>query len=319
MAVPNGQSTNDLTSENQTVTNEEESGTDNAACSISNNEASNTVGAEIENPSNSDEVPSENPSTNDTISTSSRIEFLSLPPELRVQIFRHLLLEHRPLSTDWIVSAYRPYPAILNTNFLIRREAFQVLYGENMFSIGSSHPRYSILPNRRIRDTIQNIHLSVRLDDPLLYGRRSGFLRLIREFGSPAIVRGTLNVLFHVSAHDNEMFFWFVRGLPRFTNFRSIRFEFMACYPDPIAERLSPTLCNMHEELFTPIFGPATYFANGRGLEYHPQSYLNSLPPVIHVDWMENLDGDRLNWNQDPPANTDEPESSARNSNSESQ
>lgn len=322
MAAPNDQSTNEVASENQAVANEEESGIDNAASrnrSISNEETSNIVGADIQNPSIDDEAKSENSPTNNATSTSSRVELLSLPPELRVQIFRHLLLEHRPLSTDWVVSAYRPYPAILNTNVLIRREAFQVLYGENMFSIGSMHRRFSILTNQQIGDTIQNLHLSVRLDDHLLYGRRSGFVRLIREFGSPAIVRGTLNVLFHVSAHDNEMLFWFIRGLPRFTNFRSIRFEFMACSGDRVAERLSPILCDMHEELLTPIFGPALYFANGRGLWYHPQNYLNSLPPVIHVDWMENLDGDRLNWNQDPPSNADEPGASTRSSNSESQ
>lgn len=49
-------------------------------------------GAGLENNSTTFEVESENPSATNVISTRRRLEFLSLPSELRVHVFRYLLL-----------------------------------------------------------------------------------------------------------------------------------------------------------------------------------------------------------------------------------
>lgn len=59
-------------------------------------------------------------------------------------------------------------------------------------------------------------------------------------------------------------------------------------------------LCAHHQENLTPIFGPAESIADGRGLVFHPQNHLSSLPRKEAVDWMDHLDGIRLNWNEDP-------------------
>lgn len=55
---------------------------------------------------------------------SSRKGLLSLPAELRLEVYRHLLVQPRPISTDYC----QPFPAILRTCAQIRSEAFQVMY-----------------------------------------------------------------------------------------------------------------------------------------------------------------------------------------------
>lgn len=258
----------------------------------------NTSGANSENHSDANEPEPENAGITKLTSTDNRLGFLSLPPELRVQVYRHLLLKHRPLSTDWPFSTYRPNPAILATCKLIRCEAFQVLYGENVFFVRSAEPELSILANPHVADTMQNLYLDARLDDTSSH-RRSSFIHMIRVFGSHDIVRGTLTITFRVNARNNGMLFWFARGLPRFTNFRVIQFVFLARSQDHPAQHLAPLLCDIQKDLFTPVFGPAISVADGCGLLFYPQDYLNSWPPEIDVDWMENLDGQRLDWNRD--------------------
>ena len=234
----------------------------------------NARGANSENHSEN-EVESENAGITKLMSTDNRLGFLSLPPELRVQIYRHLLLEHRPLSTDWRFSTYLPNAAILATCKLIRCEAFQVLYGENVFFLRSAEPELSILANPHVADTMQNLYLDTRLDDSSSHPR-SSFIHMIRAFGSPEIIRGTLTITFRVNARNNGMLFWFARGLPRFTNFRVIQFVFLARPSDHLAQSLAPLLCDIQKDLFTPVFGPAISIADGCGLLFYPQDYLNS-------------------------------------------
>lgn len=270
---------------------------------VASKEASNTDRAELEN-----QIVTNESISND-MSTGRELGLLSLPAEIRVMVLRNLLLKDYPLST------YRPnspVPAILDSCALIRREAFQILYGENFFSIHPMHPRLSILSNRRISDTIRNVHFEGRLSETWPWRSRSNFIRVIREFGSPAIVRKTLNVIFHVGSHHNHLLPCFTRCLRRFINFTIIRIEFVARHN--VAKLVCPVLCDTQEHDLTPVFGPAGYFANACGLEFHPQDYLNSLPPKVDVDWMDYLDGIRLTWNQDPTS-PDEPEASAQDLN----
>ena len=67
-------------------------------------------------------------------------EFLSLPPEIRLQIYRYLLLS-RPWITPELPARQYPYPYsptriypnVLRTCRMIHEEAFNVLFGENVF------------------------------------------------------------------------------------------------------------------------------------------------------------------------------------------
>lgn len=64
---------------------------------------------------------------------------LRLPPELRVEIYRLLLLSDRTVRMVWLTAneSFTPpnclFPAILRTCRLIYNEAAGVLYGENVF------------------------------------------------------------------------------------------------------------------------------------------------------------------------------------------
>lgn len=283
-----------------------------------NDEVSNTREAELENRSVATEAASENSSSTNVISTNSRLGFLSLPGELRLSVYRELLLHDHPLSTEWPGAGYQPFPAILHTCTLIRREAFQVMYGENTFYMDFMHPTHSILKNRQLRDRIQNVEFEANLCD---LSSQTKFLHLMREFGSPSIVRGVLNIIFRVGASENDgLHSWFAVSLRKFTNFRIIQIEYVAAFRSSLpgaydlAQQLCPILCDAHKHSLTPVFGPAISFTCRHGLRFRPQSYLNSLPP--DVDWMHHLDGIRLNWNQDP-TDVDESEASAQNTDSE--
>lgn len=293
MALQHNQSMNDIVSEDEPIVNEEGQNANEAAS---------------ENRPVTLEVASEDPSNINTVSTNSRPGLLSIPPEVRVLVFRHLLLEDRPLTTSWTGAPYQPFPAILSAGRLFRREAFQVMFGENTFFISSMHPMRSILDSPQIHDAIQNVYFNVWLTYTSLSQRRLSFINVIREFGSPAITRGTLHIIFHVNGlfHD-DLFNWFTRALLRFSNFRVVLIEYVDSTTIGIGEDTCRALCNTHRDTYTPVFGPALSFANGHRLQFHPQEYLNTILPEIDVDWMEHLDGIRLSWSQDPPTNPQEP------------
>lgn len=289
-----------------------------------NEEISNTDEVGSEYRSTTDEATPEHPSTTNVTSTSSKLGLLALPAELRVIVLRHLLLANCPIPTGRMTPSYQPLPAMLHTSRLIRQEAFQVFYAENSFFIGALNPTYSILSNQQIRDTIQNVHydeFDERLDSSPAH-RQLIFIDMIREFGSPAIVRHTLNIVFRIDHRTcHKLLHFFVRGMPRFTNFRTIRFRFLARslkspegnLTDPetlrarnlvqamhsLAVSLEAAYCVIYERALTPVFGPPRPLDGQRGLEFHPQDYLNYLPPKVEVDWMEYLDGIRLDWNRD--------------------
>lgn len=271
MSAPSDQSMNEIESEDEPITNQEESN------------MSNSVG------------------------------FFSLPAELRVLVYRHLLVEDAPLTTYWPSPLYSPIPNILRTCQLIRQEAFPVMYGENTFFVSIMHPRHSILRSQRISETMQNVGINVRLYDRI---PSFNFIHVIREFGSPAIIRRTLSIVLGVNNSQNSFLPWFVRAVPRFTNFRKVQIEFIDDSRQGNAHGLCLELCNTHRDTFTPVLGPSDSYANGRGLRFQPQDFLNSLPPAADVDWMDLLNGIRLNWNRDHPTD-DEYEPSAQNSNPE--
>jgi hypothetical protein len=63
----------------------------------------------------------------------ARFEFLDLPPELRLMVYRKLLLFMTPHEQIPSGRAGRVYPQILQTCKLIQEEANGILYDENTF------------------------------------------------------------------------------------------------------------------------------------------------------------------------------------------
>ena len=309
MAALEDQPVNDIGSEKGPIINESYS---NEAATeedtVIDKEPENTSGAESGNNSATSEEATENPSATHATSTGSRSGLLPLPSELRVCILRHLLLADRPLATDWPSRVYNLFPAILTTCKLIRREAFQIMYGENTFYTSNVHRAPTLLSNPQIRDTIRNVHAAVRLHETAPYRRGSSFIHVIREFGSPAVIRGTLDIILRVDPFQNGMLRWFVRALPCFTNFETVQIEFVDESGQGYAQQLCLQFCDRHKDTFTPVFGPALSFAEGCGLRFRPRVYLNTLPRKVDVDWVDHLDGIRLKWSQDPPTNGEGPE-----------
>lgn len=299
MAAPNDQTMDDVTSEDELMADEEESEVSEDR-PIANGEALNPNGVEPGNHSATNQVALVGSSTALTLSTSNRLGFLSLPPEVRLRIYRLLLLSEFAMSTYWI-DAYHPFPALLHTSTVTRREAFRVFYGENAFFIDDGHPMTSILNQRQIQDAIRTVNFVVWSKKKLPNQTRREFIHLIEAFGSPAIVRRFLNLTIRVDpVFIGHLLEWLGRGLPRFTNFRVVRLLFLLDYPNTSEIGISYTSCRMHE-ILRPRFGPALTLSPRCGLLFCPQQYLNSLPRKIYVDWTNYLDGIRLTWNQDPP------------------
>ena len=311
MAAPDDQNIIDLTSEDELLADEEASGADEEVPvdhPMANEGALKADVVEPQNHSATNPVALESPSTTVILLTSSRLGLLSVPPEVRILIYRHLLVEPIPLSTYWIGS-YDPIPAILQTSRLIRREAFPVFFEENTFFIGTMHPKLSILNHRQISDTIQNVEFTFWLDDTSPESARGSFIDLIEAFGSPAIARGTLHLIIRVAAYDNHLLPWLNRGLPRFTNFRNVIFRYVPDSAHARAEAMCPKLRRIHTIILQYIFGPGL---SSHGIPccllFHPLRYLDSLPRKVEVDWMDYLDGVRLTWDQDLSSDVDEPE-----------
>ncbi|MCJ1469717.1 hypothetical protein MMC07_008358 [Pseudocyphellaria aurata] len=264
---------------------------------INSEEVSQAHEAEQED---ANEAAAESLSTNNT---SRPLGFLSLPPELRKMIYRHLLVEDYPLSTSWPFSYSLHLPAIVDTCEQIRREAMQVMFAENTFFISSTHPTDSMLSDRYIRDTIQHVHFGAWLNhNPRLI--KKNFIHLLREFGSPAPARGVLDIVFQADTHPpHDLLAWFATHLRRFTNFRTVKLEFLPHTDDVRAydgsdltyaqRQLCPLLCESFRRALAPVFGPAEPFGYHRGVRFHPRKYLDSIPRESD-DWTDHLDGIRM-------------------------
>ncbi|MCJ1271625.1 hypothetical protein MMC22_011529 [Lobaria immixta] len=250
-------------------------------------------------------------STKNIIPTSSGLGLLSLPPEVRLLVYRQLLVLDHPLSTNWpgMVWGLRPYsphwprlmldlnPPILKTSSLIRREAFQVMYGENTFLISPSYSRTHALYTPPVRDVLRKVQVDVNSNDRWPYLARGSFIPVIRAFDSPAIIRGTLDIILRVNHPVNELLDWLAVALCRFTNFETVKIAFA---DSGYAASICVALREEHMDTFTSYLGPARPFDTEYGLTFHPRQFQDSLPLKVEVDWQEHLDGIRLKWNEDP-------------------
>lgn len=188
-------------------------------------------------------------------------------------------------------------PPILKTSSLIRREAFQVMYGENTFLISPSYSRTHALYTPPIRDVVRKVQVDVNSNDRWPYLARGSFIPVIRAFGSPAIIRGTLDIILRVNHPVNELLDWLAVALCRFKNFETVKIVFA---DSGYAASICVALREEHMDTFTSYLGPARPFDTEYGLTFHPRQFQDSLPPKVEVDWQEYLDGIRLTWNEDP-------------------
>lgn len=199
----------------------------------------------------------------------NRSELLSLPPEIRLMIYRELF--HHP-RTCFLESPEVVIPALLATCKLIYKEAFQVVWGENTYywSTYTAPLLPSIL--HRIEDTIQRLHVAVPLSS---YSTVSAeLLNLIYKFENPARIRGLLVMTCFL---DNDEFVerrtrkLFISALGRFTNFRSIQITLTQEFK---RVHISDYFYQWIAAIMQPRLGPSKPCADGLAVEFHPNDYL---------------------------------------------
>ncbi|MCJ1262425.1 hypothetical protein MMC22_002295 [Lobaria immixta] len=247
------------------------------------------------------EAASENPSISNSPTENqsvmiapyrSRLGFLSLPAEIRLLVYREMYL---PNTAAIYWRELETIPALLATCKLIMKEAFAVLWGENPFEWGSTPPPLLPNPLHRVVDAIQTLEVSLPL------GKVSAtFIDLIHRFGDPARIRHTLKisfVLYNVhESFDSRQIRWFISGLGRFTNFRVVEIAIGRYFqPLPISNHLSQWVAKAMQTRL----GPCKPRADKKGLVWHPQAYLNAQRPQALVDWIDLLEGIRLDRNRD--------------------
>lgn len=233
---------------------------------------------------------------------SARISILSLPPEVRLIIFRHLLQlpYHIPynLPTLWDDPNLQSRAGILYTSALFHSEAINVFYRENTFFLQTWFATFVMVPSQRIGDMIQNLAFDIRVS-AALQGPRDQFINIVHNFGGPAIIRGTLNVRFllYIGPHlSRDPLDFFVRILGRFTNFRVVEVSFFHRHNRTLS---TATQCDLVENDLRFVLGPARHCTNGHGLTFLPQQFLNEQLSQNNFDWMHLLDGLRLDWDGD--------------------
>lgn len=237
----------------------------------------------------------------------TQLGLLDIPSELRVMIFRHLLVYPHGMDVGLFATEPRPSLHILITSRLIHREASGVLYRENLFLnfLGAMH--YYLDPRFRtditipaMAEMIQNVCVQVRLG--YIFLAVHNFLQFMPHLGNedPSNVRGTLIVRFNLDGTGRRWFVplrWFIRALGRFTNFRTIELEvfnvFFTDLDDPdytfdVVEYIKLTL--------EPVFGIAEDLSRERNglLRFHPFNHRNRLTESENGDWADYLDGIRL-------------------------
>lgn len=258
-----------------------------------------------------DNSTSENKAVASVKSTRSPPGLLDLPSELRLMIFRYLVVSTGYLRSGLLSPGRRHALGLLGTCKLIDREVFDVLCKGNTFI---NHFRSPDCRTRfwRAIDTIQNVHILVNMPDRSLEMKE--FLSFMQHLGNPSIIRGILTIDFW--NRPAAPLKWFIRALPRLTNFRTIDLHICSPPHDPG--------CNLHireylETALEPVLG---YAIAGRleakthpwmkGLRFHPRDLRNLRRKPKDGDWADSLDGIRLEWNTNV-TNSDDSETPAQN------
>lgn len=261
-------------------------------------ESSNQVVATLTAPDhepNVDKATSRNQAVAKVI---SKPNLLDLPPEIRLMIYRHLLVRSDALPQFWWYRPHDPRPAgnILKTCRLIYKEASHVLYTENTFHdcFWCPYPDDRPLGSPRIREILQNLHFKLQLL------RQRGYedieMRRFKKFGKlygyPSAIRGRLTVILDPYKLYKQELVRFARALSRFINFRTIELyvDNKFLYFFHVREWLQTAL--------EPILGRAEvvekFGYRDKGLEFHPVDQRNLSKGPDDADWVEFLNGVHL-------------------------
>lgn len=235
-------------------------------------------------------------------STRNPTGLLDLPVELRLDIFRYLLVS--PHLVD--IAGWQQDPssvAILRTNRLIHREAADVYYRENRFTDIWKYSGGAIMEFPRILDPLWNFDYKVDL--PHEFSGSLYFLKIMRSLGTPSnTTRGTLTLtfcpdsFFPDGARSCRPLNWFIRALGRCTNFQTIELH---VYQWGIRNRFLTKLEYLEARL-KPVLGDAEDVSREEnGLRFHPIDHRIRCREMDdgHADWADSLDGIRLGWNDD--------------------
>ena len=243
------------------------------------------------------------------ISKPSGPGLLDLPPEIRLMIFRHLLIRPRSLP-DWdysLPSGKRFLNlAILRTSKLIHKEAFDVFYKENWFDRWFWHPPFPITRSPRAVDSVQNIETFIwfdswhfRITSP--HADMRVFVKLMQLFGNHSIIRRNLLLVLYVGwLAGPRPLKWLVGALGRFTNFKKIELYLrdFEGFDNNFSE-----CCEQLQTALEPVLGKAEEFAVKDGaprainLRFHPVDHQNQSRKPDDGD-CDHLDGIRLGWNE---------------------
>ncbi|MCJ1264750.1 hypothetical protein MMC22_004625 [Lobaria immixta] len=220
---------------------------------------------------------------------------LDLPPELRLMIYRHLLvspsglpncvfpLEVQPLEP-------RPDVSILRTSKLIHREAFDVLYRENTFVDYFYSPCPPVSRSPRVMNAIHNVEIALDLwAKSIDYEAREmeRFLEFGKLYGNHSTIRGTLSLKIYLKPASRRALMWFVRAVSRLQNFKILvlSFDNSSHHVSHVREWLQSAL--------EPVFGPAEVLEKvgykEKGLIFHPIDHRNLLREPDDADWVEFL------------------------------
>ncbi|MCJ1271757.1 hypothetical protein MMC22_011662 [Lobaria immixta] len=276
-----------------------------------------------------DEAISRNGAVSKVISTSSGPGLLDLPPEIRMMIFRHLLVHSSPLSgwrlsarrlaigRDWIKRGWihdlrrtydliHPNLGLMRTCKLIHNEAFDVLFKENQFDLSLSEPPCPLTPFPRVVNTIQNIEtmLLVRFERPRKTPEDENtnmriFVQAIHLFGNPSIIRRNFTVRMRIE--NPSALKWFVGALGRFTNFVTIDLQLDSWG----SEKDFLEWCEYLKTALEPVLGYADEYKRPnwnwkrsvKCFRFHPVDHQNHSRESNDADWADSLDGIRLGWN----------------------
>ena len=236
------------------------------------------------------------------ISTSRSLGLLDLPPELRLMIYRHLLIAHIGLWLNNWSEIPRPPVDILRTSKLIYREAVDVFLAENRF-MDCCHPRLfptALGPFPRVIDTIRNLQVDVNVWDGRSTHERAKYSNLIHHFGKSSIIGGTLVIEFSLRGVDIGPLKFFIRALRRFTNFRTVKLDFDDDHGNDLFHLLAWVKATLESALgyAEDLDVEDDKWATRAGLRFHPMNHRNLRRGRKDGDWADFLDGIRLEWNE---------------------
>ncbi|MCJ1268089.1 hypothetical protein MMC22_007975 [Lobaria immixta] len=253
-----------------------------------------------------DEAISRNRAVTKVISKPSGPGLLELPPEIRLMIFRHLLVLPNSLP-DWWGNSNEPFPdlSILRTTKFIHKEAFDVVYKENWFNIWFWQPPFLLTGFPRIINTIQNIKTQIFLGKTL-WGFKEPrrdvpvLVQLGQFVGNRSVIRRELVLTLHIGHTGPRHLKWLIGALGRFSNFRTLQLNlheygihhsgfFEWC--EHLKTVLEPVLGNA-EKFVMEDWNPTAIF-----LRFHPVDHQNHSRGA-HDDDCDYLDGIRLGWNE---------------------